>query len=167
MFDKLSPSILILLLVLFRPSATQHNNHLIAELLLSWDTSSNCPGTIAVFDHFYWTEDVEFIDELVQDWRRPLTLLQSHNRGLTMDDGDGNWGGGGDYDIDDSKLLCANIIIFSRSAQNLGKIHRQVLIQISFTDTIYFIDVKIIEGNGTFCSYWKNRGGNPRPIGYG
>lgn len=112
-----------LTLLLVHPSIQQYNNHLLFELLLEWDEESYCPGTVAIFDHFYWTEDVDFIDQLVQSWRGPLTLLQHHNKALVLEED--SWGV--DVDVQTTRLQCTNVVIFSRSAQALGAVHREVI----------------------------------------
>lgn len=113
---------LFLSCLLFHPSTQTYQHYQqLKDLLFEWHESSVCPGTVAIFDPHYWHEEMEFLDELVENWGTPLTLLQSRNKQLVLDED--NWGGGSDSDP--GKLLCTDVVIFNRAAQGLAPIYRQ------------------------------------------
>jgi len=106
----------LLILADFVTAAAQHNHERLIEYILNWG-DSNSRGTIAYFDQFFWTQEHELIDQLVERYHQPLTILQPNYEEEEDEYDPGN---------DETELVRNNIILFSRSSANLKDLYKEM-----------------------------------------
>lgn len=142
--------ILSLLILSLLKSSFQHNQHLI-QLILSWEDET-CPGTVVVFDKHYWMEEHSLIDQLVLQYSRPLTLLQSFsNYGLLPDDD--SWTGAGGSPLE---TLCNNVILFNRYPADLTIVYRQLTARYPYIGQVLVVTPSASEQIERFLYEFKN-----------
>lgn len=140
--------ILFVSVLQFSLQQEDQEKHLI-KLILSWEDAT-CPGTVAVFDKYYWTEEHAFIDRLVHRFPRPLTLLQSSShRGLQPDED--SWDGGSSLET-----LCNNIIVFNRYPADLIKVYRQLTARYPYIGQVLVVTPSASEQVDRFIHEFKN-----------
>ena len=93
----------------------QHNHECLIEYILNWG-DSNSRGTIAYFDQFFWTQEHELVEQLVERYHQPLTILQPNYEEDEEDYDPGN----------EIELVRNNVIIFSRSSANLRQLYNDM-----------------------------------------
>lgn len=140
-------SLFILALV---PLSFQHDQQLI-QLILSWEDET-CPGTVVVFDKHHWTEEHVLIDQLILQYSRPLTLLQSFgNYGLMPDDD--SWTGGVGSSLE---TLCNNVILFNRYPADLTTVYRQLTARYPYIGQVLVVTPSASEQVERFLHEFKN-----------
>ncbi|EFX76014.1 hypothetical protein DAPPUDRAFT_107423 [Daphnia pulex] len=127
-----------------------HNEQLV-QLILSWEDET-CPGTVVIFDKHYWMEEHALIDQLVLQYSRPLTLLQSFsNYGLLPDDD--SWTGAGGSPLE---TLCNNIILFNRYPADLTTVYRQLTARYPYIGQVLVVTPSASEQVERFLYEFKN-----------
>lgn len=139
-----------LLVLALLQSSSQHNQQLV-QLILSWEDET-CPGTVVVFDKHYWTEEHALIDQLVLEYPRPLTLLQSFgNHGLMPDEDSWTETGGSPLET-----LCNNVILFNRYPADLTTIYRQMMARYPYIGQVLVVTPSPSEQVERFLREFKN-----------
>lgn len=143
-------AIFVTLLFVGSRAAFLHNTEHLLDLIMSWEDAT-CPGTIAVFDKNFWTEEHAFIDDLVLRFPRPLTLLQSRSGYGLLTEADGWSSGTG------SETVCNNVVIFSRYPADLALVYRQLSARYPYVGQVFVVTTSLSDQVDRFLYDFRNQ----------